>query len=333
MKWEKFREHMRDLSVFEYSGASRRWTREELETISRLPESGELRAALEAAFEAGSRWRQRGVLGSVARALGYKDLSYVKPGDDFSVEQRRVVVARVEGLRKSLDAATSQLNALRAKINTPHTDEFFEAVRLEAAHQLERWPEEHDAAKTPADWFWLLGRLAGKAVENPEKRRHHIVSSAAVLLNWFRWWVEKDRPRTRRERNLQLPADCDGTGECLWCQDYKDAAPFPSRPGCPYGDPPKPGPWGPDEHGGYESDAGDGVLLQVIAGALNGPVQWQVGDTMGDLCVTGDASSVELAQRRAEKCATLLVMDQGRWRLARRMTVAEAVAFVEGDVR
>lgn len=34
--------------------------------------------------------------------------------------------------------------------------------------------------------MWLLGYLAGKALAKPEKRLHHIVSSAAVLLNWFR---------------------------------------------------------------------------------------------------------------------------------------------------
>lgn len=71
-------------------------------------------------------------------------------------------------------------------INTPRTDDFLEAVRLEAAHQIERWGSEHDAGKTPADWFWLIGFLAGKAMHFPEKRKHHIISSAAALMNWFR---------------------------------------------------------------------------------------------------------------------------------------------------
>jgi len=76
-------------------------------------------------------------------------------------------------------------------INVPHTDEWFEAVRLEAAHQIERHGSEHDAGKTPADWFWLLGYLAGKALAaflrgDMEKGKHHIISSSAVLLNWHR---------------------------------------------------------------------------------------------------------------------------------------------------
>jgi hypothetical protein len=95
------------------------------------------------------------------------------------------------GERVMLPTATvmsmlDELDRLQGLLNTPRTDEFFESVRVEAAHQVERWGSEHDAGKTPQDWFWLLGYLAGKALAKPEKRLHHIVSSAAALLNWFR---------------------------------------------------------------------------------------------------------------------------------------------------
>jgi hypothetical protein len=78
---------------------------------------------------------------------------------------------------------------LRALINTPHTNNFLEAVRLEAVHQRERWGSEHDAGKTQADWFWLLGYLGQKALYaalagDTEKALHHTISSAAMLLNW-----------------------------------------------------------------------------------------------------------------------------------------------------
>lgn len=82
-----------------------------------------------------------------------------------------------------LRARVAELEAL---IDTPHTDDFMRAVQLEAAHQVKRWGTEHDAGKTPADWFWLVGYLLGKALHFPEKRRHHLISSAAALLNWFR---------------------------------------------------------------------------------------------------------------------------------------------------
>lgn len=92
------------------------------------------------------------------------------------------------------DALAAECERLRGLINTPHTDEWFEAVRLEAAHQIERWGTSHDAGKTPADWFWLLGYLGQKAMTaqmagDDDKARHHTISSGAMLLNWFRAMV------------------------------------------------------------------------------------------------------------------------------------------------
>lgn len=82
----------------------------------------------------------------------------------------------------------AEVKRLNELINNPHTNDFLEAVRLEAAHQLERWGNEHDAQKSDADFYWTLGWLAGKAVryETEEKRLHHIVTSAALCLNWHR---------------------------------------------------------------------------------------------------------------------------------------------------
>ena len=85
----------------------------------------------------------------------------------------------------------AELDRLRTLINTPQTDDFMQAVRLEAAHQQERWGAERDKGKDPSDWFWLLGYLSGKALAafvrgDREKGLHHIVSSAAALLNWHR---------------------------------------------------------------------------------------------------------------------------------------------------
>ena len=86
-----------------------------------------------------------------------------------------------------IDRLSAALEAERAKVNTPHTVNFIEAVKLEALHQRRAWGTSHDAGKTDADWFWLIGYLAGKAI-NPsasaEKRLHHIITTAAVCLNW-----------------------------------------------------------------------------------------------------------------------------------------------------
>jgi hypothetical protein len=72
-------------------------------------------------------------------------------------------------------------------INTPEISEFLKSVENEALHQRERWGSEHDAGKADADWFWLVGFLAGKAIRpdnTPEKQLHHIITTAAALLNW-----------------------------------------------------------------------------------------------------------------------------------------------------
>ncbi|MBN8749489.1 MAG: hypothetical protein J0I65_18510 [Variovorax sp.] len=85
----------------------------------------------------------------------------------------------------------AEVRRLQALINSPQTVDWFSATDLEAAHQVERWGTDHDAGKNPEDWFWLLGYLSGKALAafrkgDREKGLHHIVSSAATLLNWHR---------------------------------------------------------------------------------------------------------------------------------------------------
>lgn len=94
---------------------------------------------------------------------------------------------------------------LRKQLNTPEVLDFAKAVQLEAAHQRQRWGSAHDGGKTDADWFWLIGYLAGKALHNPyrhttgdeiviappeyrdvmwKKQLHRIVTVAAAAANW-----------------------------------------------------------------------------------------------------------------------------------------------------
>ncbi len=102
---------------------------------------------------------------------------------------------RLERLVALKDDELAEKNArlleLEGRINTPHTDDWFEAVRLEAAHQVERWGTEHDQGKAPTDWLWLIGWLVGKSCTSAvkgdvEKAKHHTISTGACLLNWFR---------------------------------------------------------------------------------------------------------------------------------------------------
>jgi hypothetical protein len=94
----------------------------------------------------------------------------------------------VERLRRELRQANEETTRLKELLNTPELHDFAKAVALEAAHQRERWQPEHDAEKTDADWFWLIGYLAGKALHNPgdvpAKRLHRIITIAAAAANW-----------------------------------------------------------------------------------------------------------------------------------------------------
>lgn len=83
----------------------------------------------------------------------------------------------------------TQLERLTALVNSPETANFLRGVHIEAIHQVERWGTAHDRAKRPADWFWLVGYLAGKALHaqnagDTEKALHHCISTAAALYNW-----------------------------------------------------------------------------------------------------------------------------------------------------
>lgn len=103
---------------------------------------------------------------------------------DLSVPQRDLVVVAQQ--------AAAELRRLDGLLWSPSIEHFLESVRLEAAHQSERWGEEHDAEKEPEQWYWLLGYLAGKALHaqragDAEKALHHTISSAAALSHWHEY--------------------------------------------------------------------------------------------------------------------------------------------------
>jgi hypothetical protein len=57
-----------------------------------------------------------------------------------------------------------EADRLKQLINSPEIDAFLRGTHVEAVHQVERWGTAHDRAKRPADWFWLVAYLAGKAL-------------------------------------------------------------------------------------------------------------------------------------------------------------------------
>ena len=78
---------------------------------------------------------------------------------------------------------------LEELINTPELVNFAEGVKFEAAHQRNRWGEEHDETKSFSDWIAVLSYLIGKLVKanwdgDRDKILHHIITIAAVCNNF-----------------------------------------------------------------------------------------------------------------------------------------------------
>lgn len=102
---------------------------------------------------------------------------------------RAELLACINDLRSDNKDQAAELARLLQIIDTPQKDDFLRAVSTEAEHQRRRWGAEQDAGKTPADWYWLVGHLAGKALHahaagDTVKAEHHVITTAAALANW-----------------------------------------------------------------------------------------------------------------------------------------------------
>ena len=96
-----------------------------------------------------------------------------------------------EDAHQLLREAATELRRLHVLLNTPSIEDFLESVRLEAAHQVERWGPEQDAQKTTDDWIRLIDMLLQKlwdarAAGNRDKALHHTISTSAVLYHWHK---------------------------------------------------------------------------------------------------------------------------------------------------
>jgi hypothetical protein len=156
-----------------------------------------VRNGLEIEFNAYVRYGEYANLSKfLAEAIAQRDaqrLNYIQELESMGM-LRNEWMKRAEQAEASLATARAQgreegLREDAEKINTPETEDFFKGVPLEAAHQRARWGNEHDSGKEPADWFWLIGYLAGKCLAahiggNRDKALHHTISTAAALANW-----------------------------------------------------------------------------------------------------------------------------------------------------
>lgn len=86
--------------------------------------------------------------------------------------------------------------AIDKHLSTPEILDFIKAIQIEAKYQEEQW-KKADPEKTDADWYWLIGWLGGKAVNDPhkvgdlrptiERKLHRIITVAAAAYNWHAW--------------------------------------------------------------------------------------------------------------------------------------------------
>ncbi|MFM0270150.1 hypothetical protein PQQ59_06165 [Paraburkholderia aspalathi] len=93
---------------------------------------------------------------------------------------------------QSEPALQAEIDRLNAIIHTPESDEFLKGAAIEAEYQRElHGVDASDARFDWHQWYWVVGYLAGKALAacksgegNGEKAKHHLVTSAALLMNW-----------------------------------------------------------------------------------------------------------------------------------------------------
>ena len=111
--------------------------------------------------------------------------------DEEVADQVRMLLRHDINHEAIVTIARDRIYYLSQLINSPETEDFLQGVRLEAAHQVDRWGEAHDRDKSAENWFWLVGYLTGKALRaaltgDRTKALHHCISSAAALLNWHK---------------------------------------------------------------------------------------------------------------------------------------------------
>jgi hypothetical protein len=128
-------------------------------------------------------------ISTIEKLIDREDYVSIAPDGTVTIAARGSVKHELEALRIKNDEQLTELNRLRGLLNTPEIEDFDKAVPLEAAHQVKRWGTKQDEGKSPEDWFWLLGYLAGKALSSMkagdlDKAKHHCISSAAALRNW-----------------------------------------------------------------------------------------------------------------------------------------------------
>lgn len=135
-------------------------------------------------------------------------------GDKPVIDKAKAFLEGAPTTMSDVDEIVEDYVRLHKLVNSPHIIDFTEAEILEAAFQQEKWGANGDEGKTDADWFWLIGYLAGKALHNPDtteknadkKRLHRIITIAAAARNWHAAVLGKTNMRPGIEPPVEIEA-------------------------------------------------------------------------------------------------------------------------------
>lgn len=94
------------------------------------------------------------------------------------------------------DEATVRLQYLEKLISNPEIENFIEGLRIESAHQTDKWGQREEESKWPQDYALVLDKLKGKQAlaiwdYDKEKYKHHLITMSAVCHNIHRQ-IEKE---------------------------------------------------------------------------------------------------------------------------------------------
>lgn len=98
---------------------------------------------------------------------------------------------KVDVLLENWHAQKHEISRLNKLINHPELENFLEAVKIEAAHQTERWGLENEEKKPPHHYVMVFTKLLGKLSlaiwdRDGDKFKHHLITMAAVSFNTHR---------------------------------------------------------------------------------------------------------------------------------------------------
>lgn len=89
-----------------------------------------------------------------------------------------------------------RLEYLESLINSPEVNDFIEGLKIEQAHQTEKWGREQEENHHPAHYILVNNKLLGKLTVamwdgDVEKFKHHCITIAAAMFNCHRQIMKK----------------------------------------------------------------------------------------------------------------------------------------------